>query len=43
MTSRWVARILGIVLLVAFVLMMVNLQRRLVTIQKNRATTTTSR
>ncbi len=43
MTPRWIARILGIVFLIAFVLLMVTLQRKLVTIQRNRPTTTTSR
>ncbi len=42
--NRWSIRILGIFLIIAFLLLMANLQKQLVMIQRQRpATTTTTR
>jgi hypothetical protein len=38
----WIARLIGIVMLIAFVVLMVNLQRRLTTIRENQTTTTST-
>ena len=40
--NRWVVRILGIVLLLAFVMLMLNLQRQLATLQQTRQPPATS-
>jgi len=40
--NRWGARIIGLLILIVFVLLMLNLQSRLETMQKNRGTTTSS-
>ena len=42
--NKWAARILGLLIILAFLLLMLNLQRQLLMIEKNRrATTSTSR
>ncbi len=40
--NRWVIRILGILLIVAFALLILNLQKQLLMLQKERQGTTTS-
>lgn len=40
--NKWAARILGFLMIIVFVLVMFNLQRQLLMIQKNRRATTTS-
>ena len=38
--SRWVARIVGLLILIVFIVLMLNLQNRLETVRQRRATTT---
>ena len=38
--NRWAARIVGLLILIVFVVLMLNLQSRLETMQKNRGTAT---
>ena len=40
--NRWGIRILGLLIIIAFFLLMLNLQKQLVTLQKERQGTTTS-
>ena len=42
MSSRWTARIIGILMLVAFLLLLANLQKRLVEIERTRRANTTT-
>ncbi|HEX9163819.1 MAG TPA: hypothetical protein VF980_19070 [Thermoanaerobaculia bacterium] len=42
MTSRWTARIIALLILIVFVLMMANLQRRLIELQRARRPAATS-
>ena len=41
-SSRWVVRIIGIVMLIAFLLLLGSLQKRLVEIERARRTTTST-
>ena len=43
MNSRWAARIIGILLLLGFILLMVNLQKKLVEIQQQGTAPTSTR
>ena len=40
--SRWVARIVGLLILIVFIVLMMNLQNRLETVRQRRAATTSS-
>jgi hypothetical protein len=40
--SRWVARVVGLLILIAFIVLMVNLQNRLEAVRQRRAATTSS-
>lgn len=40
--NRWAARIIGILMLIVFLLLMMNLQRKLIQMQRSRGTPATS-
>ena len=42
MNNRWAARILGVILIIVFVLLMMNLQKQLIMIQRHRNPQTTT-